>query len=47
MNIKSEYYTEIDETMKKFDLNENLREPVIRTLQQAEDDFLLFTLSLI
>ena len=47
MVYKSAYYTEIDDTLKKFDLDEDLKAAIEKTAQQAEDDFFIFTFSLV
>lgn len=46
-NIKSEYYTTLDETVAKFNIDPNGTDDIGEVVQKAEDEFLLFTLKLL
>ncbi|WP_193708228.1 hypothetical protein [Alkalibaculum sporogenes] len=43
--IKSEYYTEIDDTLAKYDIPIEAKEDVYETMQYVEDMILYFTLT--
>ncbi len=45
MEIKSEYYTSLEDTLKKYDIPEEAKADVDETMQTVEDMILFFTLS--
>ncbi|QSX07527.1 hypothetical protein J0B03_06695 [Alkalibacter rhizosphaerae] len=45
IKIKSEYYTDLDDTLAKYDIPEEAREDVDETMQLVEDMILYFTLT--
>lgn len=45
MEIKSEYYSSLEETLKKYGIPEEAKDDVNETMQAVEDMILFFTLS--
>lgn len=43
--IKSEYYTDLDETLKKYGIPEEAKDDVDETMQCIEDMILYFTMT--
>ncbi|NTW71049.1 MAG: hypothetical protein HGA49_02265 [Eubacteriaceae bacterium] len=43
--IKSEYYTELDDTMEKYNIPIEARDDVNETMQYVEDMILYFTMT--